>query len=98
MTVEELKDEIHALQEYITILELPVLNDKDYILRSYIRTESLAKTKKLISHCRMSNGNKYQLNDIRDLVLNGVADIDNRINDLAYRIYQANKKQSRTRR
>lgn len=98
MTVETLKEEINALQEYITILRLPVVNDKNFILMSYIKTESLAKTKKLINHCKMDNGNKYQLNDIRDLILNGAIEVDERVNDLAYSIYRANKKQSGSRR
>lgn len=92
MDVEGLKQEIKAIQEFIEIIELPVMNTEDKILRLYIQTESINKTKKLLGDILMPNGNKYQVNNIRDLILNGATGVDERVNDLAYRIYKANKK------
>lgn len=94
MTVAELELEIKAIQEYIDVLNLPVANEKDFILRCYIETESLSKTKKCINHIVKPGGNKYQVNDIRDLILAEPTEADGIINDLAYKIYRANKRQS----
>ena len=92
MNVEGLKEEIQAIQGFIEVIELPVANNEDRILRYYIETESLSKTKALIRDILLPSGNKYQLNDIRDLILKGAKGTDDRVNDLAYRIYKANKK------
>lgn len=92
MNVDGLREEIKAIEEFIEIINLPVINEEDRILRHYIETESINKTKKLIGNILLPNGNRYQVNDIRDLILNGAAGADERVNDLAYRIYKANKK------
>lgn len=92
MNVDGLRKEIDAIEEFIEIINLPVVNEEDRILRHYIETESINKTKKLIGNILLPNGNRYQVNDIRDLILNGATGADERVNDLAYRIYKANKK------
>lgn len=92
MNVDGLREEIKAIEEFIEIINLPVINEEDRILRHYIETESINKTKKLIGNILLPNGNRYQVNDIRDLILNGASGADERVNDLAYRIYKANKK------
>lgn len=92
LDAEGLREEIKAIQEFIEIIELPVVNTEDKVLRFYIQTESINKTKKLLGDIVMPNGNRYQVNDIRDLILNGANGADERVNDLAYRIYKANKK------
>ncbi len=94
MTIAQLDEEIQALKDFIKVIELPVASDKDFILRCYIETESLSKTKAKIGHITMDNGNRYQVNNIRDLILEGTPEADERINDLAYRIYKMNKKQA----
>ena len=97
MTIEQLGKEISAIQEFIEIIQLPVISSKDYILRCYIETESLRKTKTVINGICKENGTKYQINDIRDLIVNGAPEVHENVNDLAYKIYQANKK-SKARR
>ena len=92
MNVDGLREEIKAIEEFIEIINLPVINEEDRILRHYIETESINKTKRLIGNILLPNGNRYQVNDIRDLILNGATGADERVNDLAYRIYKANKK------
>ena len=92
MNVDGLREEIKAIEEFIEIINLPVINEEDRILRHYIETESINKTKKLIGNILLPNGNRYQVNDIRDLILNGASGADERVNDLAYRIDKANKK------
>lgn len=94
MTIETLEKEIAAIRDFIEVISLPVESDQDFVLRCYIETESISKTKSMISGKIMENGNKYQVNDIRDLIIKGADVADSRINDLAYRIYKANKKQS----
>lgn len=97
MNVKELEEEIQALKDFIKIIKLPIASNEDFILRTYIETESLSKTKSLIGHIKKDNGNKYQVNDIRDLINEGSSEAREEINDLAYRIYKANKKQAARR-
>ena len=92
---ERLYEEIKEIESYIKVLDTQCINDEERVIKAYIMTEGLAKKKKEIDkqNIVMPSGKKYQINDIRDLVLRGVAgDHAEELNELAYRIYQTNKR------
>lgn len=93
MTIEDLTKEIEQINHLIEILKVPVKNDIHFIYKTYIETEQLAKTKKKIDEKGIvqENGNKYQINDISELISSNRTDVDEDTRKLAQKILNRNK-------
>lgn len=93
MNVVDIDKEIDKLEAIKKILLSPAENNIDFIFKSYIETEALAKSKKLIDrmNIRQENGNKYQFNDIRRLIKSNHPAVSEETRELAQMILKKNK-------
>lgn len=93
MKIEQINKQIEELEAIRSILQAPIQNDSQLIFRTYIDTEHLAKTKKLIDSHNIvqENGNKYQVNDISKFIESDRADVDEATKRLAVKILKQHK-------
>lgn len=96
LTVNDVENNISELQRIKAILLRPVKNGIHMIFKTYIATEKLSETKKIIDlhGFRQEDGNKYQVNDISELLASDREEVDQETKELA----QVILKKNRTRR
>lgn len=93
MKLEKIEQKIQELEQIKSILLKPILNPSHLIFRTYIETESLLKTKKIIDKQNIiqDNGNKYQVNDISKFIESNRKDVDEATKRLAVKILKQHK-------
>lgn len=72
---------------------MPIENQEHFIFRAYIETESLERTRKLITEANIKkdDGNKYQVNDISTFIYNGCQCVDKHTQEVARAILKRNR-------
>ncbi|WP_069998238.1 hypothetical protein [Cellulosilyticum sp. I15G10I2] len=93
MTLDDVEKSIAELERIKAILSRPIENSIHLIFRAYIETEALSKTKKIIDtyDIRQEDGNKYQVNDISELLASDTEQVDHETKVLAQVILKKNK-------
>ena len=92
MTLDEVRKQLKKLKKIQHVLQMPIENNQHFILRTYIETESLEKTRKLVTekNIRKEDGNKYQVNDISAFIARGCESVDNDTQEIAKSILKRN--------
>lgn len=92
MILSEVSEQIEKLKRTRDILLMPIANNEHFIFRAYIETESLERTRRLITEANIKkyDGNKYQVNDISAFIANECAHVDKSTQELARTILRRN--------
>lgn len=92
MTLSEINKQISELKKIRDILLIPIVNEQHFIFRAYIETESLERTRKLVTEAniRKEDGNKYQVNDISAFISKECACVDKDTQEVARTILRRN--------
>lgn len=93
MRIEQVEQQLKELEKIRCILLKPIANTSHLIFRTYIETESLLKTKKIIDKHNIiqENGNKYQVNDISRFIESNRQDVDEATKKLAIKLLKQHK-------
>lgn len=92
MTLGEVNEQIEKLKKIRDTLLIPIASKEHFIFRSYIETESLERTRKLVTEANIKkdDGNKYQVNDISSFIAKECACVDPNTQEVARTILKRN--------
>ena len=92
MILSEVDEQIEKLKKIRDILLMPISNEEHFIFRAYIETESLERTRRMITEANIKkdDGNKYQVNDISAFISQKCACVDKDTQEVARTILRRN--------